>query len=105
VLDYFRSLGIIRDENFPDFPEEWLGNFERVSPVKYIAEIAPRPLLLVHGSQDDMVSVSHAYKLYAEAGEPKNIVIFSNAGHRLRRDNRAVAIVIDWLKSQGGVGA
>ena len=64
-----------------------------------MAEIAPRPLLLVHGSQDETVEVSHAHKLYDRAGKPKQIIIVEGAGHRLRQDDRAVAIVIDWLKS------
>ncbi len=47
-----------------------------VSPIKYVAGVAPRPLLLVPGNQDEIVDVSHIYKLY----------------------DRAVAIIIDWLK-------
>ena len=64
-----------------------------------MAEIAPRPLLLVHGSEDEVVDVSHAHKLYDRAGETKQIIIIDGAGHRLRQDDRAMAIVIDWLKS------
>ncbi len=64
-----------------------------------MAEIAPRPLLLVHGSEDEVVGVTHAHKLYGRAGEPKQIIIIDGAGHRLRQDDRAMAIVIDWLKS------
>ena len=71
-----------------------------VSPIKYIAGIAPRPLLLVHGSQDEMVAMAHAHRLYAAAREPKQIIIIDGAEHRLRHDDRAVAAVINWLKSQ-----
>ena len=70
-----------------------------VSPIEYVAGVAPRPLLLVHGSQDEIVDVSHAYKLYDRAREPKQILIIDGAGHRLRQNDRAVAIIIDWLKS------
>ena len=71
-----------------------------VSPIEYVAGVAPRPLLLVPGSQDEIVDVSHAYKLYDRAKEPKQIIIIDGAEHRLRRNDRAVAIVIDWLKSR-----
>lgn len=99
LIEHFRHIGAIRDKNFPRNPEEWLGGFEKVSPVQYIAGIAPRPLLLVHGSKDETVKVSHAHRLYDEAGEPKEIIIIDGAGHRLRQDERAMAIVINWLKS------
>jgi esterase/lipase len=100
IIDHFRRIGTIRDKDFPRSTEEWLNGFRLVSPVKYVAGIAPRPLLLVHGNQDDMVPVTDAYKLYEKASEPKQIIIVDGAGHRLRQDERAMAIVIDWLKSQ-----
>ena len=100
VIDHFRNIGTIRDKDFPHSTEEWLNGFRLVSPINYIPRIAPRPLLLVHGNQDDTVPVTDAYKLYDKAGEPKQIIIIDGAGHRLRQNERAMAIVIDWLKSQ-----
>jgi len=99
VIDHFRSIGVIRDKDFPHSAEEWLNGFRLVSPIKSVAGIAPRPLLLVHGNRDETVDISHAYKLYARAGEPKQIIIVDGAGHGLRQNNRAMAIVMDWLKS------
>ena len=100
TADHFRSIGAIRDKDFPPSIEEWFNGFKQVSPIKYVADIAPRPLLLVHGNQDETVEVSHAYKLYDRAGEPKQMIIIDGAGHRLREDDRAMAAVLDWLKSQ-----
>jgi len=71
--------------------------------IRYVAEIAPRPLLLMHGSQDTTVEVSHAYKLYERAGEPKQIIIVDGAEHRLRQNERAMAIALDWLKSHAQI--
>lgn len=99
VINHFRSIGIIRDKDFPQSIEGWLSGFKLVSPIKSIAGIAPRPLLLVHSRQDEVVPVSHAYRLYEEAGEPKQIVILDGAEHRLRQNDKAMTIVIDWLKS------
>ena len=99
IIDHFRSIGAIRDKDFPHSIEEWLNGFKLVSPIKYVAEIAPRPLLLIHGSQDEVVDVSHAHRLYDKAGEPKQLVIVDGAEHRLRHNERAIAIVISWLKS------
>ncbi len=100
VIDHFRSIGAIRDKDFPHSTQDWLDGFRLVSPIKYVAGIAPRPLLLVHGGQDETVAVSDAYKLYARAGEPKQIVIVDGAGHRLRQNEQAMATVTDWLKSR-----
>jgi fermentation-respiration switch protein FrsA (DUF1100 family) len=102
VIEHFRRVGIVRDRDFPDSAEGWLDSFKQISPLKYVSRLSPRPLLLVHGSQDETVAVSHAHRLYAEAGEPKRIVIINGVGHQLRRDERAVAKVISWLKSQSG---
>ena len=104
IIDYFRGIGIIRDKGFPLSTKDWLDSFRRVRPIDYVAQISPRPLLLVHGSQDEVVAVSHAHKLYAQAGEPKQLIVVEGAGHRLRQDERAMAAVTRWLKSQAEVG-
>ena len=100
VIDHFRQVGAIRDGDFPRSIEEWINGFKLVSPIKYVAEIAPRPLLMVHGSQDETVEVRHAHKLYDSAEEPKQLIIVDGAEHRLRKNERAMAVVISWLKSQ-----
>jgi len=98
IVEHFRSLGAIRDETFPPSVEEWFSGFREVSPVKYVAGIAPRPLLLLHGSQDDVVPVAHADEMYAQAGESRQLTIIDGAGHRLRQDEKAMAVAIEWLK-------
>jgi dipeptidyl aminopeptidase/acylaminoacyl peptidase len=99
LIEHFREVGAIRDKDFPSSPQEWLDGFKLVKPIDYVARISPRPLLLVHGDADDVVSVDDARRLYAEAGEPKRLAIVEGAGHRLRHDQGAMAIVLDWLKS------
>jgi dipeptidyl aminopeptidase/acylaminoacyl peptidase len=100
LIDHFRSIGAIRDSDFPPSAQEWLNGFKLVKPINYVAGIFPRPLLLVHGSQDETVEVSQAHRLYAQAGEPKRLAIVEGAGHRLRQNGEAMAIVLDWLESQ-----
>ena len=100
IIERFRRIGVIRDKDFPHSAEEWIDGFRLVSPIEYVGQIAPRPLLLVHGGGDETVDVSHAYRLYGRAGEPKQIIVVEGAGHRLRQNDRAMAIIIDWLKSQ-----
>ena len=105
LIDHYRSIGAIRDSDFPPSAQEWIEGFKLVRPIDYVAGIFPRPLLLVHGSQDETVEVGQAHRLYAQASEPKQLVIVDGAGHRLRRSDEAMAIVLDRLKSQAGIGS
>jgi len=100
LIEHFRDIGAVRDNDFPPSPRRWLDGFKIVKPIGYVARISPRPLLIVHGSGDETVSVDDAHRLYAKAGEPKKLAIVEGAGHRLRHSEEAMAIVLDWLKSQ-----
>jgi fermentation-respiration switch protein FrsA (DUF1100 family) len=48
-----------------------------------IARIAPRPILLIHSADDDNATtpVEGARKLFAAAGEPKDLWIAPRGGH------------------------
>ncbi|MDD4859409.1 MAG: alpha/beta fold hydrolase [Dehalococcoidales bacterium] len=98
LIDHFRRIGIIRGTDFPASVDEWLDGFQLVKPIDHIAEIAPRPLLVVHGTKDEVVDISHARRLYRKAGKPKELSIIEGAGHRLRQDEQAMKIVMGWLK-------
>lgn len=50
-------------------------------PSRLVARIAPRPLLVVHGCDDWLVPVSHARRLHAAAGEPKELVLVERGLH------------------------
>ena len=52
-----------------------------VQPLVRIKRIANCPLLLIHGTEDDVVSEQDAYQLYEAAKGPKEIWIIPQAGH------------------------
>jgi dipeptidyl aminopeptidase/acylaminoacyl peptidase len=52
-----------------------------VSPLSVVDKIAPRPLLLIHGTEDQIVPYSHTERLYAAADAPKELWIAPGAGH------------------------
>ena len=99
IIDRYRSIGAIRDAGFPPSLEAWFDGLRQVTPVEHVAGIAPRPLLLVHGSLDATVPLEHAYELYRKAGDPKELVVIEGAGHRLRREDQAVNAVLEWLET------
>ena len=96
-IEHFRQIGIIRDRGFPPSLEWWRGRFREVAPIKWIDRISPRPLLIMHGQSDDLIDVDQAWRLYVQAGEPKDIAIIAGAGHRLRTSDEAMAYVRQWL--------
>jgi putative redox protein len=98
MVERYRSIGAIRDDDFPPSRQDWLNGFTALSPVRTVDRISPRPLLLVHGDADDVVPVSHAHELYDKAGEPKDLRIIGGAGHRLRHVPEAVDIAKEWLE-------
>jgi fermentation-respiration switch protein FrsA (DUF1100 family) len=51
------------------------------NPDEAIAHIAPVPLLIIHGRNDEVVPYSHAGILYAAAGSPKFEWTLERAGH------------------------
>lgn len=94
-----RQIGIFRDKDFPPSTEGWTESFKRIRPEDWIDRISPRPLFIIHGDADSVVDVSHAWRLYEKAREPKFILILPGGEHRLRLDERAMQAAIEWLKS------
>lgn len=97
LLALFRNSGIVHDPAYPPDLHAWWREFTDAAPEEVVGKIAPRPLLAVHGDSDDVIAYPHAERLFAAAGEPKELVRLPGAGHRLRRDPRAVDALSDWL--------
>jgi uncharacterized protein len=55
--------------------------FHQVEPLRDIAKIAPRPILIIQGGKDSIVDPRDAPLLYAAAQEPKEIWLLPNADH------------------------
>ncbi|HEY8599920.1 MAG TPA: alpha/beta hydrolase [Thermomicrobiales bacterium] len=51
------------------------------SPVDIVAQIAPRPILFIHGSADRLIPLANAHALYAAANEPKELWIVPGVAH------------------------
>ncbi|MFW6326399.1 MAG: alpha/beta hydrolase [Desulfovermiculus sp.] len=64
------------------------------------ADVSPRPLLIIHGENDDVVSVKEAEELYAAAAEPKELHIIPQADHQFSATAQQVwEIVGRWLNT------
>lgn len=52
-----------------------------VAPIRDAATLAPRPLLVIHGTQDRMIPVSHGKRVYEAARMPKELWLGEGADH------------------------
>jgi len=64
-----------------------------------------KPLLLVHGMADTILSHEASEDIYRRAREPKRIVLFAEAGHSLIQAKQQIDdLLADWLPARlGGV--
>jgi alpha-beta hydrolase superfamily lysophospholipase len=99
LLQQCREIGTIREESFPPSLDEWRNHFLEVNPIRWIDKISPRPLLILHGDQDELIEVSHARRLFKRAKEPKQLVVIPGGEHRLRTNEAALSAALAWLKS------
>lgn len=55
--------------------------FAEVEPLSVVAAIAPRPLLIVHCTEDTVIPVEHGYRLAEAAGEGSSLWIVPGLDH------------------------
>ncbi len=96
-LDHAREIGAIRTPGYPSSFDEWTRAFRRFRPTVAARRFAPRPLLVMHGEDDESVPPSDSRQL-AQAHGTADLSLLVGAGHRLRHDPRAIAILMGWLE-------
>lgn len=99
LLLHARQVQVIKDADFPPSFDKWAAELRAVRPLDAAAALAPRPLLVMHGDRDDLTPVGNG-RAIAEAHGSAELRILSGAGHELRHDPRAVAILMGWLRRQ-----
>lgn len=99
LLDHAREQKAISDPAFPPALEPWARELRDIRAVACATHLAPRPLLVVHGSDDDLVPVFDA-RVTSDAHGAADLRIIGGAGHQLRHDPRAIAVLLGWLDRQ-----
>jgi putative redox protein len=69
LLEHAREVGIIKDPSFPPDVEAWTRELRDLRAVACAPRVAPRPLLVIHGSDDDLVPVFDARVLVDAHGD------------------------------------
>lgn len=99
LLDHAREQNAIGDPSFPPAFDAWSRELREIRAVACATQLAPRPLLVVHGSEDDSVPVFDA-RVMSDAHGSADLRIIQGAGHQLRHDPRAIAVLLGWLDRQ-----
>ncbi len=90
------EAGVVGDD--PPLPAEQLwADVMDVNPLSAVGRVAPRRLLIGHGTDDVEVPPSDARDLVAAADGHAELRLIQGAGHQLRADPRMVATLLGWL--------
>lgn len=95
VVRITEEAGMVLSEDVLADPTAWAGEFESVVTEKSIVDVRV-PTLIVHGTDDEVVPVDHAGRI-AERARNAEVHIIEGAVHQLRRDERAIGLVLEWL--------
>ncbi|MEM7095631.1 MAG: alpha/beta fold hydrolase [Actinomycetota bacterium] len=96
LLEHALQVGAISDPGFPEDFERWSAELTEVQAVIGAGELAPRPLLILHGADDDLVPIFDS-RIVADAHGSAELRIIHGAGHLLRYDPRAIAVLLGWV--------
>ena len=99
LFEHARQVGITRAEPRPAAIEGWPHELRSYRAVDGAQKLADRSLLVLHGSDDDVVPSFDA-RVIADAHTSAELHILEGGGHRLRHDPRAMAITLGWLDRQ-----
>jgi alpha-beta hydrolase superfamily lysophospholipase len=77
-------------------PTGWIGEFQAISTEAAMPQVKV-PVLVVHGTADDVVPVAHADRIVARASNAQSLII-EGAGHRLRHVPEAIDAVARFVK-------
>jgi len=83
-----------REEELSELEQD----LKKLNPMLFISRISPKPLLIIHGENDEVFPVEEAYKLFRAAKQPKDILILKGVGHYVRGSKEAVDYITKWLK-------
>jgi putative redox protein len=97
LLAQARASGLVRSRDFPPDVHAWYREMRDARPAQTVASIPPRPLLIVHGSNDQVVPLADSRELAEAAGSTAELRVVGGAGHMLLHDPRAIALLLGWF--------
>ena len=78
--------------------QAFLSDLSRHDVLQAASCIPPRPLLILHGDRDEVVTPSDAEALYNAAGDPRELHLLPQADHRFSETSKqAWELTLQWL--------
>ena len=99
----FASYREIAQEKLAAFWLTWLslGINDTYRPLEAISRLSPLPVLIIHGTADQVVPIHHAQRLYAAAKQPKQLWLISGKEHIQSLSNAPVRQrLLDYLRTK-----
>jgi len=97
LLAHAQGAGAITSPSYPEDLASWKSELSTVRATSAAEAFSPRPMLVLHGSEDEAVPSFDA-RMVADAHGGAELRIISGAGHQLRHDPRAIAVLLGWLE-------
>lgn len=83
-----------------EFPFEVVESMFDFRAIDVVANIAPRPLLLMHPARDSVTPTEQSIALFQQAGQPADLFLLSGVDHYMFAEGNALAFDVlgGWLK-------
>jgi esterase/lipase len=73
---------------------------DKLAAQNWIADISPRPILIIGGKKDAVISTQRVQTLYDAAQEPKDLILINEADHVFtQKRHELVEAVTHWLRA------
>ena len=97
IYENAKSRNVLKGlKDFKSFSSNFINEFKEIEPKKWIKYVKC-PILVVHGTLDEVVPFDHGKMIFNDANEPKSFIIVKNGSHFLRRDERVIKVIADWF--------
>lgn len=104
LMAHAKRVGAISSAAFPPDVDQWKAQLQKIRAVESAEVLPPRPLLVIHGTEDELVPHFDA-RLLADAHGAAELRFIHGGGHLLRHDPRAIAVLLGWLSRNVAEGA
>ena len=96
----FGGAVVIKAAPFSDLVKGVVSLSSQTYGASEVANVSPRPLLLVHGENDTVLSPDSSRRILEWAQEPKELKLYPGAGHGLRECGRELReLVGSWIQN------
>jgi uncharacterized protein len=100
ALSFAKEMGVVGSASQSIDVSKWARPFAQIDPLDCATKLTGRSVLILHGSDDEIVPVSDARRIAEAVGASAELRVLQGAGHRLNSDPRAVALILGWLERQ-----